>query len=88
MPSDNSTLSTDASYIDAIAGYYEAVHQARSSRSHELRWLIGKYLDELISAGIPNPLTQQFTLGAVFTDLVRLARDQAIVESLERELAE
>ena len=31
------------------------------------------YLDELMEAGIPDPMAEAFTLGAVLDDLARLA---------------
>ncbi len=45
------TSSGGARYIDA-ADYALAVHEARARQSHDLRWLIGRYLDELEAEGI------------------------------------
>lgn len=41
-----------------------------------LRWVIGQYLDELISHGVSDPIKQERALGAVLADLFRIAGDE------------
>lgn len=44
-----------------------------STDQTSLAVLLRDYLAELVDAGIPDPLEQAFTLGAVVDDLCRLA---------------